>query len=260
MALPAGPAAAGYEVKFLLNPAAVLGPTGDPGPAVLAALGIAGPPAALRMAFLDSPGRELHAERWLVRVRTGGGGPGAEVTYKRRYPVAGTDVAGALAVAARQGFDAAEPDYGAEVEWGADRMTLTVARTKGLDGGAFPAPAAAGRLAADLLPGRLARWARDGWAAAVLADAHLFGPVAGRRWTGDMGDAGIDRKLRLEVWAVRAADGAGEDPVVEVSFKKDDRGSAAAARDTLRRLLDARGGWLAAEAALKTETILDRYG
>ena len=257
MAIAVGPAVAGFEVKFLLTPA-VLDAHHHPTTGVLKALGVKGGPKEMRMAFLDSRRRELHAERWTARVRTVGGGA-VELTYKRRYPVAGTDVAAALAVAARQGFDADEPDYEAEVEWGAegaaDRLTLTMSRKKELAGEGFPAAAAVGRLAADHVPGRLARWARDGWAAAVLADAHLYGPVAGRRWAGNLGDAGIDKKLSLEVWLIRAP--GGEEPVVEVSFKKDDHTEAAAAREKLRQLL---GPWVSDEAALKTETILTRYG
>ena len=73
-----------FEVKFALDPARVLGPDGGPTPAAAAALGIAGPAAEYRVAFLDGPHLDFHTERWNVRFRDKGGK--REVSL-RRLPV-----------------------------------------------------------------------------------------------------------------------------------------------------------------------------
>jgi hypothetical protein len=76
------------------------------------------------MLFLDGKRRDLHVEGWDVRFRDIEGEKKLELTYKKRYPVQGDDIDAALDAAARQGFDAGESDYEAEVEWGAETPNL----------------------------------------------------------------------------------------------------------------------------------------
>jgi len=107
-----------YEVKVYLSPEKVLTADNEPTKPVLDLLGIQGGPTKLRMLFLDGKRRDLHAEGWDVRFRDIEGEKKLELTYKKRYPVQGDDIDAALDAAARQGFDAGESDYEAEVEWG----------------------------------------------------------------------------------------------------------------------------------------------
>jgi hypothetical protein len=257
---PAGePASPGYEVKLFLNPKKVLKKGQEPSQDLIDFLGISGPPARLRMAFLDSNLKELHAEGWNVRLREVEGKKELEVTYKRRYPVP-DDLDGTLAVAARQGFDAGETEYEAEVEWGYRKKTLSFTRKKEVEkpgGDAFPSAKEARRLAASELPGKLDHWVRQGWAESVLTDARLYGPVEARRWAGSRDD--VDDKIVLELWQVRKPSGDGEEPLVEVSFKKKDPAKATSGREQLLKRLQDKKGWLVEDDVLKTERILERY-
>jgi hypothetical protein len=114
----------------------------------------------------------------------------------------------------------------------------------------------ASAIAEYVMPGKLRKWIRDDWAASVLAVAHLFGPVPARRWKW----SAFGGKTALEVWDVRAADGDGVEPMVEVSFKVPEEAEAAEARKALRLLLAAHPRWLLTEDMLKTDRVLHRYG
>ncbi len=109
----------------------------------------------------------------------------------------------------------------------------------------------------DKLPGKLAHWLRDGWAKSVLIEAHVYGPVDGKRWTGKR-DA-IDDEIALEVWQIRKSSSDEKEGLVKVSFKKKDRSKAQASRERLLELLRSQEGWLLEDDVLKTERILERY-
>lgn len=245
----------GFEVKFPLDPARVLTPAGRPTPEVAAALGVTGEAEEYRVAFLDGPHLDFHTERWNVRFREKGGH--REVSFKRRLPVYHGSVAGVLDTALRQGFDAGEQaeGYEAEVEWGPERLTLSLVKEADAGGAGWPDTGAeAAALAAAAMPGKLRKWLRDGWAASVLEVAHLYGPVRARRWKW----SAIGGKTVFEVWDVRGPDG-GTEPIAEVSFKAKRDEDVAASRSVLENLLAVGDGWLLADGPLKTDLVLDRY-
>ena len=160
-----------------------------------------------------------------------------ELTYKRRYPVQGDDIDAALAAAARQGFDTAARNYDVEVEWGFRRKTLSFTRKEEVGGpgdAALPKLDAARQFALDKLPERLAHWIHDGWAKSVLAEARLYGPVDGKRWTSRRDE--IDDQIVLELWQIRKGSGNEMEDLLEVSFKKKDRTEAKASRDASARV------------------------
>src|SRR5262249_38997214 len=144
----------------------------------------------------------------------------AGLTFKRRYPADG-GLGAALVQAERDGFDAGEGDYEAELEWGLRKRTLTFSNEKQVGrGDGLPRGEEARRPALDGVPGKWRRWVRGGWAEEILARAHTYGPVHGRRWRG--GRAGIDDKISVEVWEILAENGRDTERVVEVSFKAKD--------------------------------------
>ena len=253
------PAAPGYEVKFLLDPAAVLAGD-DPAPAAREFFRLkTDPPETIDMVFLDGRDLDLHTEHWNVRVRKKGSAAHPEVTFKRRYPVRGEPVQ-VLSVAARQGFGADETDYEAELEWGPANKTLGFNKDIELAGKALPTGRELWEAALTRLPGKLKHWIRDGWAVEVLTDAraHVFGPVRGRRWVGERADGG---KLAFEVWPLRAGNGYDAATVVEASFKlkASEADAAAELQAGMLGKLKQRPGWLGPDDALKTEMILLRY-
>jgi hypothetical protein len=262
LAGPAGakpPAVPDYEVKFMLIPAKVLDPVNEPDRSASQLLHLEDSVTKLRMLFLDGDGRELNAAGWNVRLRTIEDKEGVEFTYKKRFPVEKGKLDIVLNQVASEGFDRDENDYEPQVEWGLARQTLSFTRKKfvdlpGLRKMELPEAADARRVSIAKIAGKLDRVNHEGWARDILARAHLYGPVKGRRWSGRFNGIELD----FEVWEVRTKDGRGVEPIVELSFKEDDRTKAESRRSKLKDFLQGKG-WLLEQEILKTQLILDRY-
>lgn len=249
-----------FEVKFPLNPAMVLGAGQEPTPSAREAFGLNGSVTKLRMLFLDSKNLSLHNAGWDVRVRKIEGMQDVEFTYKRRYPFGESSLATILAQAARGGFDAREKKYKAQVEWGLNKRTLSLARKKlvkvgGLDAMELPGPKKVRELSADKIPDKLNHLEAAGWARKILEDAKVYGPVRGRRWAGELDGLALD----FEVWDILTEDGQDYEPIVELSFKAGDENKAASKKQDLIDALSHHQGWLLRNDILKTELILKRY-
>lgn len=249
-----------FEVKLPLNPAKVLGTGQEPTSSVREALGLNGSVTKLRMLFLDSRNLSLHNAGWNVRVRKLEGQQDVEFTYKRRYSFGEASLATILTQAARGGFDAREKKYKAQVEWGLDKRTLSLARKKlvkvgGLDAMELPGPKKVREIGADKIPDKLDHLEAAGWARKILEDAKVYGPVRGRRWSGEIDGLALD----FEVWEILAEDGQDYEPIVELSFKTDDENKAASKKQDLIDTLSHHQGWLLRDDVLKTELILKRY-
>jgi hypothetical protein len=187
-AMATKPAIPGVEVKFFLDPRVVLDANRLPIRDVLTTFSVADAPRRIQMEFLDGRALQLHGAGWNVRLRRVEGKGHLEVDFKRGYPVeAGLNAT--LAQAARDGFDADEKDYDAELEWSFEKETLTFTNPRkfgGFTGGTFslPSPSTARALAVQAIPGKLKRFNEEGWAEGVLSSAQVYGPVEGRRWRG----------------------------------------------------------------------------
>jgi hypothetical protein len=179
-----------YEVKLFLDPAKVLDVEFKPTRAADRTLDLKSSNRKIAMQFLDVQPLQLNAEGWTVRARKFEGSDKLELSYKRRYPIAPAQLAEALAAAAAHGFDAREDDYAAQVEWGFAKQTLSFTRkiefkAKGTGELDLPTVEELRLLAVREIPGKLDRWKAAGWARDLLARAHLYGPVLGKRWAGD---------------------------------------------------------------------------
>ena len=254
-----------YEVKMLVQPGLTLDADGQLTGEVRDEFQIKRSTQAV-MLFMDGGDRALDLARWIVRIRAfdDDDEPNLQLTYKKRNDIAdGSDEAidGAHAMAASEGFpDAPNEEYDSQVEWGRDRLTLTVslkaeARPRDPSLADFPGLEEARQIALSAVPSVMEQQVPD--ARAILEGAHLYGPVFGVRYTGEW----EDDTLSIEVWTVRAANGDGVEQIVEVSFKKkpDRRERARRRHGDLRDLLETRG-WMADEQRSKTEIILERYG
>jgi hypothetical protein len=247
-----------FEVKFFMPAQQVLEPDGDLKEEVRAVFDVAGEVTRLRMQFMDSANTELHTTGWNVRIRAFEGEDGFELTYKKRYRFDGDTLERVLARAASDGFDAGEREYDAQVEWG-NRRTLSLSRRRSVelpDYGDLDMPTEddSRSIAAEFIPGKLDRSGPKDWARAILFAGHVYGPVRGRRWTGQW-DGG---KMVIEVWNVDRAPHANERRVAEISFKHDDEAQAAARRDRLQNFLRSHD-WLRPDDVLKTDLILRSY-
>jgi hypothetical protein len=258
------PAVPDYEVKFFLDPSRVLDSLDEPTRAAHHALALSSSVTRLRMLFLDSKNHDLNEAGWNVRLQSilgEEGEGGIELAYKKRYrigDIGDRPLSQILERAASDGFSADDVNYRAQVEWGSRRTLcftrMTMVDIPGLRRQELPEVADARRVALKQIADKLDRAKPGGWARHILSQAHAYGPVKGRRWSGRLDGLRLD----LGVWAVRKADGKGMEPIVELSFKEDDGTKAESGRTKLERFLKAKG-WLIEGDALKTELILQRY-
>ncbi|CAI6024954.1 hypothetical protein [Cohnella sp. JJ-181] len=257
----AGLATPDYEVKWYLDPSVVLGTDHKLKSAVLNAFDMPSTVEKMNVAYLDSDGLDLNGAGWDVRIRKmeSDSDEEFEVTYKKRYPIAGGNIQEALNAAAADGFDSEEEDYEAQIDWGFSSQTLSFSNKKeteldGYDGMELPDNGDSRELAEDLVPGKLENEQSGDWAEDILHDAHIYGPVSAKRsigeWSGE--------ELYIEVWEIKKASGSGYDYLVEASFKEDDYAAASARRDSLKNKLVAEG-WFLPQDGLKTTKILERY-
>jgi hypothetical protein len=248
-----------YEVKLLLAPSAVLGSDRKLTSAVRAAFDIPSSVLKMNVQFLDTDRKEIYDHGWCPRVRKTEGEPDLELTYKKRYPVTGGDIDGALATAQGEGFDADATSYEAQIEWGYEKQTLSIGRAKrassaGWSGMELPDTAASRSILIDEAPRRFDDWVAKRWGTGALATSRIYGPVLAKRWIG----AWSGMKLYVEVWPIRNAAGTGTDDIVEASFKTTSRTTASGKHDSLMADLHSKG-WLLPEDGLKTKIIMDRY-
>ncbi|EFY94284.1 hypothetical protein X797_009818 [Metarhizium robertsii] len=213
----------------------------------------------MNVQFLDKCSNEIFKAGWNVRLRVVQPKPEIELTYKKRYDIAGGNIEAALAKANQDGFTSKSDKYEAQVEWGYKKQTLSVSRGKKVrysgDGGTdLPGTAASRDMLVDKAPGKFDNFKGKNWGTKALKEAVIFGPVHATRAIGSWGD----HKLYIEVWPIRSADGSGWQYFVEASFKAGRRDEAEAARETLLKELQDKG-WFLPEDALKTSIIMERY-
>ena len=105
-----------FEVRFLLDPAKVLDEEDHLKEEWEQAFGITEEWRPIEVMYLETPGRDFQKEGWINRLRWKSGKKKAERTYKKRYPVAGMDIAAALETAEKDGFTIPEKKPGKEPE------------------------------------------------------------------------------------------------------------------------------------------------
>ncbi|KAG8406633.1 hypothetical protein J3458_020974 [Metarhizium acridum] len=209
--------------------------------------------------FLDKCSNEIFKAGWNVRLRIVQKKPEFELTYKKRYDIAGGNVEAALTEANQDGFNSTSDKYEAQVEWGFKKQTLSVSREKKVkysgDGEMnLPGTAVSRDMLIDKAPSKFDNWKGKKWGTEALEKAVIFGPVHATRAIGKW----QDHKLYIEVWPIRSADGSAWQYFVEASFKAARRAEAEEGRKTLLKELQEKG-WFLPEDALKTSIIMESY-
>ncbi|NNG37827.1 hypothetical protein HJ588_00870 [Flexivirga sp. ID2601S] len=244
-----------YEIKLDLGPTALSG--GAPTEAVQAAFGITGGGSQLSYEYVDTDALDLNNEGWSVRLRNQQGDP-LELTYKKRFPVTGGDINAALDTANAAGFDSSDTNYGAQVDWGYSKQTLSFSNDKdpgtNVDGIGMPSNSDAVSIAVSKVPGKLADWKSKGWGTNTLKASRVHGAVTATEWKGTFEGS----KSAIEVLPIKASGGQPAQTVVELSFKADDYDTAAQLRTDAMAIADAHG-WLLHTDILKTNLVLTRY-
>ena len=243
----------GVEVKYLLDPAKVLDAEGKPTEEVLKLLGWTGKVKNRGMQFLDVEGKLYNAAGWSNRVRIKQGDDEYDVTFKKRYTVENGYIAAALALAEADGFVKGLEDYEAELDWGYNKLTLSISYEESVDKVGYDdtvLPSLEDSIA--MVQGAMPEFVK-----AVDADitkAVLCGPIYYPRYTGEL--AGME--LDIEICAITNQKTGATEYVFEVAFSTDTYEEAVAKRDELMKILDD-AGVLLKEDGLKTNKILNAY-
>lgn len=116
------------EVKLVLENDAVLDAEGSPTEMACELFGFDPEYSTREVAYLETASRGFIGEGWTNRVRHKEGKNKLEITFKKRYAVEGTDIESALALAREQGFGDETGPWEAELDWGYEKMTLSVSR------------------------------------------------------------------------------------------------------------------------------------
>lgn len=249
-----------FEVKLLLDPEEVLEGDSNLASAIRSTFSITPAVAKIGVLFLDNDAKEIYNAGWSPRIRKTEGKDEFELTYKKRYPITGAAILAALAKAAEDGFEASNNNkYEAQVEWGYEKMTLSISRNKkvsdaGLDSVSSLDVKAAQKMLIDEAPDKFNNSGSDGWGKRLLQQARIYGPIHTTRFTGVW--QGV--KLTIEIWPVTIAKEARTELIVELSFKMDATSDSAALRSSLIEVLQKKG-WLCPRDSLKTQLVVDNY-
>ncbi|MBQ8537877.1 MAG: hypothetical protein IJ461_10805 [Clostridia bacterium] len=252
-ALAANMEIAGVEVKYLLDPEKVLGEDGKPTEEVLKILGYGGKVKNRGMQFLDVEGMAYNEAGWSNRVRIKQGDEEYDVTFKKRYTVENGDIDAALTLAAQEGFTADLEDYEAELDWGYNKLTLSIATESsvakvGYDDTVLPNLEDSIAMVKETMPEALKAVEAD------IGAAVLCGPIYYPRYTGEL--AGME--LDIEICAITNQKSGETEYVCEVAFSTDTYEEAVGKRDEIMKILDD-AGILIKEDGLKTNKILNAY-
>jgi hypothetical protein len=248
-----------YEVKLLLNPTAVLGTDNKLKPTVLSTFSMPTTVTKMNVQFLDDNAKDIYNNGWSPRIRKTEGDSTFELTYKKRYPITGGNIDGALTTANGEGFDSTTTTYDAQIEWGYQQQTLSISREKTYSGSGYsgmdlPNQSDSRTMLINEAPDKFDDYVSNNWGTGVLASSRIFGPVLAKRSIGTWSSL----QLYIEVWPIKDAAGTGIEYIVEASFKTTSRTTASTKHDDLQTFLTSKG-WFLAQDSLKTSLIMQRY-
>ena len=265
-----------YEVKLLLDSQKVLGDDHLLKEEWKQAFGITEDYLPIEVMYLDTPEKDFHREGWINRLRLKSGKKKAERTYKKRYPIAGTDIAAACEAAKKDGFIIPDPSENTEktdekekndadelfeagIDWGYEKMTLSLscedsAKLKGHDSLASMTGDEARDFLLDAMPDIEANWKQSQWGIAAMERAEAAGPVRFMRAKGKL----EGWEITVEICSLVEKNKGEESYIVELSFDADDYSAAADGKAQLMEYLDQKE-ILLHEDSLKTSKILDAW-
>lgn len=265
-----------YEVKLLLDSQKVLDDDHLLKEEWKQAFGITEDYLPIEVMYLDTPEKDFHHKGWINRLRLKSGKKKAERTYKKRYPVAGADIAGACEAAKKDGFiipdksenskktdekekSAADEIFEAGIDWGYEKMTLSLscedsAKLKGHDSLASITGDEAKAFLLEAMPDIEANWKQSQWGIAAMERAEAAGPVRFMRAKGNL----EGWEITVEICSLVDKNNDEESYIVELSFDADDYSTAADGKAQLMEYLDQKEILLHKDS-LKTTKILDAW-
>lgn len=259
-----------YEVKLLLDSQKVLDDDHLLKEEWKQAFGITDDYMPIEVMYLETSEKDFNREGWINRLRLKSGKHKVECTFKKRYPVTGTDIAAACENAKKDGFifpdktdkeDKKTEDglFEAGIDWGYEKMTLSLSsedssKLKDHESLASLTDGEAKAFLQKAMPDIEANWKQRQWGITTLERAKAVGPIRFLRAKGNL----EHRDVTVEIWPVMNKDKNEELYIVELSFKTDDFTTAAEGKAQIIDFLD-QEGILLHEDSLKTTMILDAW-
>ncbi|MCR5810113.1 MAG: hypothetical protein K6G34_01705 [Lachnospiraceae bacterium] len=211
--------------------------------------------------YFDGMDRAFEREGWINRIRMqeGKADKGFELTYKKRYPIAGIDVDEAVRRAEEEGFDLSGENWKVQVDWGFSSMTLSISLKEDVDADGRESVADLtfdeGRsMLEQHMPVEERDWGTVQWGNEALESAQMAGPVFFDRYNGKFEGS----KVQIEVWEIPEPEFGESLFITEISLTAEDCEAAAGVREELGERLKELG-ILTEENSLKTQKVLDAF-
>lgn len=257
--LAAGNMTPTYEVKFMLDSDEVLNNSHLLKKEYRKLFDTGSDYETMGILYLDTKAMDFNSQGWINRIRIKEGESNFELTYKKRYSIQNGDIQSALTLANKEGFDATDTNYEAEVDWGYSKMTLSLSckkekSNKGYDDLELPKKSAAIDMIKDKMPGKEKDWLYGNWGKKTIDDAKKAGPVYCCRYKGDFEGT----KISVEIVPIENQSSGVTSYITEISFKADTYAEASSTRADLMNYLEELG-ILEHRDSLKTQMVLDAY-
>ena len=209
--------------------------------------------------YIETPEYDFSNQGWNNRLRIKEDKDNFDLTYKKRYPIENGDIDAALSLANKEGFDISDTNYEAQVDWGYEKMTLSLSNNKkesnkDYDDMELPNKKAAIKILKDNMPGKLENWSGSNWGKDTIENGKKCGPIYYHKYEGTIFDIDVD----IEVWPVYTESTDTTECITEISFKEDTFDAAQTNRQTVMDILEDKGILLHKDS-LKTQKILDAY-
>jgi len=248
-----------YEVKYLLDSSKVLNSAKNLDSTYRNLFQTGSDYTTTNVMYLDTKDRDFNQEGWINRIRVKEDANEFELIFKKRYPVSGTDIKGALTTAKEEGFTSSDTNYTAEIDWGYSKMTLSIKCEKTKSNKDYkdlelPSKSEAIKIIKDKMPGKEEHWGYNNWGTDKIDNASKVGPLKYKKYKGTCN--GI--KVVIEIWPVKNSLTGITNYITELSFKTTSYDTASSLRSSFMNYLD-KEGILIHEDSLKTQTVMDAY-
>lgn len=119
-----------YEMKFLLDSSQVLNDDYELNSEYRDFFDTGKKYDTVGVMYLETEDYDFSNEGWYNRIRIEEDSDDFDLTYKKRYSVNNGDIDAALTKANKEGFDISDTNYEAQVDWGYEKMTLSLSNKK----------------------------------------------------------------------------------------------------------------------------------
>lgn len=209
--------------------------------------------------YIETSEYDFSNAGWTNRIRIKENGENFELTYKKRYTIENGDINTALTKANEEGFDISDTNYEAQVDWGYEKMTLSISNNKkasnsGYDEMELPGKKNAIKIIKDNMPGKEKNWYEEKWGEECIEAGKKCGPVYYSKYQGEISGIAVD----IEVWPLYTETTDSTEYITELSFKEDTYDEAFMNRENVMEELEQKG-ILLHEDSLKTQKILKAY-